>query len=332
MKRLHLFSILVMGLATALACQKSSLEEEGVTLSADDARVLIANLVFTDDDDNITGNVTGFSFNEADPGEISIHCESLENAQEIFRSWITLDAVVSEGADGSISWQMTGLQKESQGTAILKSGGEKGAVAHVELPAGFPVISSILFLPSTSMPENAELDFADALDQFYFGNVVNVISPDFPKADLKHGSGAMVVIREYDQDSNTSGILLALPKHTVGDGTYWGDDVFTEDFHRSRTLAELQGPIGGTYLKYRKYIDPIFKRLNYVDGDRWLSCTTNKDKSGWTLYNLVSKKDNDGYMTASFAGMYWGKTHYECWAYFFTLEKDKDGKYKVVLK
>jgi hypothetical protein len=333
MKRFRCYCLFfLLGLVAAVSCNKNSPESDGTFVSADDSGVLLANLVIMDDDDNIIGNVTGFSLNEANPGEITIHAESLENAQEIFRSWITLDAVVTEGADGSISWQMTDIEKKSQGTAVLKPGGEKGAVAHVELPAGFPVITKILFVPSTSMPENAELDFADALEQFYFGNVINVLKGDFPEKDLKHGSGAMVVIREYDQDTNTSGILLALPQHTVGDGTYWGGDVFDEDFGRSRKLAELQGPIGKTYRQYRKYIDPILTRLNYVNGDRWFSCTNDSKYGNRTLYNLVSNADDGKYYTTSFWNMTWGKTHYECWAYFFTLEKDGNGGYKVVLK
>ena len=47
---------------------------------------------------------------------------------------------------------------------------------------------------------------------------------------------------------------------------------------------------------------------------------------------MVSKADNGGYMTVGFAGMYTGKSHYECWAYFFTVEKDDKGVCKVVLK
>jgi hypothetical protein len=322
-------SLLLLGFLAAVSCQKME-TQEGTVMSADDARILVANLVITDDDDNITGYVTGFGLNQADPGEITIRCETFEKAQEVFRSWFSLDAVVTEDPDGSITWLMTDEEKKSQGAAVLTPGGEKGAVAHVELPAAFPVVSKILFLPAASMPENAELDFADVLDNLYFGNTINVLSPDFPSKDLTHGSGAMVVIREYDQDTNTAGILMAFPEHKVGGTVYNGDDFFNTVRKRSRKQSELEGPIGTAYRKYRKYLDPIFKNLNYLDGDRWLACRDGKDH--YNLYNMVSKADNGGYMTIGFAGMYTGKTHYECWAYFFTVEKDDKGVCKVVLK
>ena len=332
MKRFPFVVVLsfVLGLLAAVSCRKEDPElDGGQVLSADDAGILVANLVITDDNDNITGYVTGMGLNAAHPGEVTIRCETYENAQEVFRSWLSLDAIVTEGPDGSITWQLTDENKQSQGAAVLKPGGEKGAVAHVELPAGFPVLSKIQFLPSTSMPENAELDYADVLDQFYFGNVINVLSPDFPSKDLTHGSGAMVVIREYDQDTNTSGILMALPTHVVGKTT-WGDDFFKVVKGRARKQSELEGPIGTAYRTYRKYIDPIFTHLSYNNGDHWFACKDSKDS--YNLYNLVSKADDGGYMIWHFAGMAWGKDHYECWAYFFTVEKDDKGVCKVVLK
>lgn len=327
-KRINCLFVL-LGIVAAVSCQKNSLEEEGTVVSADDARIIVANLVITDDDDNITGYVTGFGLNEANPGDVTIRCETYEKAQEVFRSWFSLDAMVMENPDGSITWQLTDEEKKSQGAAVLKPGGEKGAVAHVELPAAFPVVSKILFVPSTAMPENAELDFADVLDNLYFGNTINVLSPDFPSKDLTHGSGAMVVIREYDQDTNTAGILMALPTHVVGKTT-WGDDGFKEVKGRARKQAELEGPIGTAYRTYRKYLDPIFKNLSYKDGNNWFACKDSKDS--YNLYNLVSKSDNGGYMIWHFAGMAWGKDHYECWAYFFTVEKNDKGVCRVVLK
>lgn len=330
MKKHFLFYVVLLsGMLPALISCRRDDSEDADFLSADDAGVLVSNLVFTDDDDNITGYATGYGFNEADPGEVSIPCETLEQARELFRSWLTRDADVSE-SDGVITWKMTGMDKKSQGNVVLRPGGEKGAVAHLELPAGFPVISKVLFLPAASLPLNAELDFADILEDFYFGNVINVLSPDFSKKELTHGSGAMVVIREYDQDTNTSGILMALPPHAIGEGAYYGDDVFTESFKRSRTLSELQGPIGQTYIQYSKFLNPIFKSLGYKDGDRWFCCTRDHRVKN-TLYNISSKKDDGAYYIKSFAGISWGKTYYECWAYFFTVEKSGSG-YRVALK
>ena len=109
-----------------------------------------------------------------------------------------------------------------------------------------------------------------------------------------------------------------------------GDDFFNTVKGRSRKLTELEGPIGTAYRTYRKYIDPIFKHLSYKDGDNWFACVNSKGL--YNLYNLVSKADDGNYMIWNFAGMSWGKDHYECWAYFFTVEKDDKGVCKVVLK
>ena len=46
----------------------------------------------------------------------------------MFRSWFSLDAVVVDNPDGSITWQLTDEEKKSQGAAVLKPGGDKGAM------------------------------------------------------------------------------------------------------------------------------------------------------------------------------------------------------------
>lgn len=317
----------------AVACQKDPKPVNIVVPGVDDAGVLLANLVFTDEAKHITGYATGLALNEADPGEISIRCESPDEARALFRSWMP-DGIDALDSGESLIWHMTDSAGVSQGSAVLKSGGPNGAVAHLELPAGFPAVSSVRFLPQSAMPENAELDFADALDMYYFGNILNVYPSDFSNGKAPHGSGLFCVIREYDQDTNTSGILLSMPdyEHKI-DGIYveeW-DERVEKYLNQGRKLSELQGPIGKTYRKYRKYIDSKLSGGPYrqVSGDHWFACC--KDGGGHGRYNLVTD-ESEGYMITSWWGWRWAPDFYDCQAYFFTLEKDGTGEYKVVYK
>lgn len=339
MKRAFVLSGLFILLLAAAACRKDQPEggpgkpEVVEFLHTDDAGVLLANLVTTDEYDNITGYVTGLSLNEADPGQVSIRCETLEEARKLFRSWIPEGSSVVESGENLV-WSMSGLMGESQGNVVLSPGGSQGAVAHLELPAAFPVVTGVSFLPKRAMPENAELDFADALDEYYFGNILNVFPSDFKDNKAPHGSGLFCVIREYDQDTNTSGILLSMPdyEHKI-DGIYvseWDEQVEVH-LNKGRKLSELQGPIGKTYRQYRKYIDGILVGGSFrqVNGDHWFAAV--KDGGGHALYNLASDK-SDSYNITSWWGWYWAPDFYDCFAYYFTLEKDSTGEYKVVYK
>ena len=332
MKRLSVICCLAVGLLAGVACQKDNAGQlpPNNYIGADDAGVLLANLVVTDTLNNFQGYMTGFGLNPADPGEITIPCETVEKAREIFSEW--LPEGISAVEDGeNLIWNMTDTLGVSQGAAILKPGGDKGAVAHLELPSDFPIVTGVFFTPKRSMPENAELDFADVLDQYYFGNIVNVYG-----SNTAHGGGVFCVIREYDQDTNTSGILLSLPdtEHKIDHISVYEQDIYIDQyFKRARKLSELQGPIGETYRKYRKYIDAKLDKnslLHQTHGDHWFAMLQNNGKYG--RYNLVTKEAEEKYRTTNAFLLVWGPDFYECLAYFFTLEKDKNGVYQVVLK
>lgn len=339
MKRAFVLSGLILGLLAVAGCRKDQPEGSGPGkpetveyLHADDAGVLQANLVITDEDDNLVGYVTGRGLNEADPGQVSILCETLEAARELFLSWMPEgSSVVETGED--LVWNMYGLMGESQGAAVLSPGGSQGAVAHLVLPAAFPVVTGVNFLPRRAMQENAELDFVDALDMYYFGNTINIFPSDFKDNKAPHGSGIFCIIREYDQDTNTTGILLSMPdyEHKV-DAIYtseWEEqvDVYLK---KGRKLSELQGPIGKTYRQYRKYIDEQLKSYRQVNGDHWFAAVT--DRGGPVLYNMVTDK-SDSYSVTSWWGWLWAPDFYDCYAYYFTVEKDSTtGEYKVVYK
>lgn len=338
MKKVFIYCLLALGLMSVASCEKtnpdSSFPAGPVFTGADDAGVLLSNLVFTDENGDISGYVSGFGFNAGDPGEISIHSESLETAQQLFKSWIPEGISALEQGENLV-WNLTDTLGVSQGTVKLVPGGNRGAVAHLELPSGFPLVTSVSFIPQSSMPENAELDFEDALEQYFFGNVLNVYPSDFSDGNSTHGSGIFVVIKEYDQDTNTAGILISFPdtEHKI-DGVYsWDwDEKVNKYFKRARKKTELEGPIGEAYRTYRKYIDEILSKGGYkqTNGDHMFACLDD-DGKGHSIYNLVTKVSKD-HMITDWWGWRWAPDFYECLAYFFTLEKGKDGKYKVVYK
>ena len=323
MKRITTLGLtgLLLVMMAAMACQKDN-TQQGKKSKLDDALYLLANLAFTDDDGEITAYMTGYGLNAADPGEISIPCNSLEQAQEIFLGWLPEEADVRQDGE-TLSWNMSDTLGIFQGTAVLKAGGSKGAVAHLELPARFPAVSSVQFLPRSAFPQNAELDYIDALDEFYFLNVLNV----YPDMDAGHGAGAMVVVREYDQDTNTCGILLSTPDRELDFWTFLKNEELYKK--RSRSIAELQ-LIGKEYRKYWKEIDKaLTDGLHNVNGGHYFLGYVHKlDNESlakeYKCYNLRS--DDTGSIDPLF-----GETFYEAYAYFFTVEKKND-VYQVVLK
>lgn len=322
MKRLTIIGTCVLlSFMTAVSCLKDNPNSNG-NVKTDDARFLLANLAFTDDNGNITGYMTGFGLNEGNPGEVSIPCESFSRAKDMFFSWIPEEAFVRQSEE-EVRWDMTDSLGISQGTAILRAGGAKGAVAHLELPDRFPSVTSVQFLPQSAFPGNAELDFDDALDDFYFLNHVNI----YPEMAHEHGGGSMLVIREYDQETNTSGILISTPDKEL-DFWYYANNEQTIK-KRSRSLAELQ-VVGKAYRKYWKAIDEALTNgYRCVNGDHWYICYEKKYDSDnasrtYMIYNYRSNETKE-------LMPFFSPTFYETYVYFFTMEK-KDGVYRLVFK
>ena len=208
----------------------------------DDALYLLAHLAFTDDDGEITAYMTGYGLNAADPGEISIPCNSLEQAQEIFLGWLPEEADVRQDGE-TLSWNMSDTLGIFQGTAVLKAGG-------------------------------------------------------------------MVVVREYDQDTNTCGILLSTPDRELDFWTFLKNEEIYKK--RSRSIAELQ-LIGKEYRKYWKEIDKaLTDGLHNVNGGHYFLGYVHKlDNESlakeYKCYNLRS--DDTGSIDPLF-----GETFYEAYA------------------
>ncbi len=304
------------GLLTA-ACQKNLQSETPIqanpstlVLKMDDFRILLSNLVSLDNDGNISEYMIGSALNASKPGDITIRCTSFEKAKEIFHDWAPAGANIAESGD-AITWNLTDTLGVPKGRAVLKASGGSGAVvAQLELPAGFPVVTSVQF----ARLFQAELDFHDALDDYYFLNVV-----DIPSSVISgHGNGKFVVIREYDQDTNTCGILLATPDEEYNAWWQWGAEV--DNTMRARNCSDLF-VAGKQYRKYHSAIDSALASVGYASGDHYFLC----EKPGEHWYEAKIHHYRYNLRTEEFQernGFH--PYYYEAYVYFFGMKKDGD--------
>lgn len=325
MKRFLFLNALALGLAVLSSCKKEQQPlspEAPEVVGTDDASFLLTNLVFTDDDYNITGYMTGFALDEADPGAISIPCESLEKAQELFLSWVPEGSDVSR-SDDSITWKMTDGKGVSQGSAVLVAGGDKGAIAHLELPRDFPAVTSVRFLPQSAMPENGELDLFEDLEEFFFLNTVTY--GGYVGAESFHGSGDFVVIREYDQDTNTAGIIMFCHQY---ERNIWWDPLSAgeakKEMEIARKLDEMR-VVASCYRPFMSQIDKALKALPLGDdaNDKYLCFKRGDDQQ----YRFNFREWEPEKVNA------FQPTYQMAYIYFFSVEKKKNGDgYRLVFK
>jgi hypothetical protein len=307
MKPKVLSFLLIIGTGLFLAaCQKEKQPDTSV-LKMDDTQILLSCLVSLDDNGNIAEYMIGTARNPSKPGDITIRCDSYEKAREIFSDWVPEGADIAESED-AVTWSLTDTLGVSQGSAVLKAGSSGAVVAQLELPASFPVVTSVQF----ARMFQAELDFSEELEDFYFLNVVNIPS----SVASGHGNGKFVVIREYDQDTNTCGILLATPDKEYN--AWWDDD--PEHWHRARWSSDLF-IVGKQYRKYPDVIDKVLASLGYASGDHWYLCCE-KGQHWWEddylryRYNLRTEE----YQFRN--GLH--PCYYEAYVYFFGMKKDGD--------
>lgn len=321
MKRLFVIGTCaaLLGLVAATGCQKDNPSGQEAVKSTDDANYLQSQLVFLDQNGDVEGYMTGFGLNEADPGEVSIHCETLEEARSLFESWLPQDAAAFRNGE-SVIWDMTDTLGVSQGRAVLVPGGEKGSVAHLELPATFPGVTSVQFKPQASMPQNSELDVDSALEEYYFLNTVYFSG----RVKNFHGSGDFVVIREYDQDTNTSGIILSCQKK---EWNTWTMNRSEKDgvMDRCRTLSELR-IVGGVYRQFSSQINGQLSSIGCASGNNKFFCVSSKADDDWGNAKRYNLNDWEPETVNGFQ-----PTFQEAWVYFFNFEKKGDG-YKLVFK
>lgn len=309
LKVLSFLLITGTGVLMAVACQKKLQPETTPILKMDDTQILLSSLVSLDDEGNIAEYMIGSARNPSKPGDITIRCESFEKAKEIFYDWMPTGADITESVD-AITWNLTDTLGVSQGYVVLKAGSSGTVVAQLELPANFPIVTSVQF---TRMFQ-AELDFDEALDEYYFLNVVDIPS----SVASGHGNGKFVVIREYDQDTNTCGILLATPNEEYN--AWWQWEAEVDNTKRARNCSDLF-VAGKQYRKYPSAIDNALASVGYASGDHYFLC----EKPGEHWYEAKVSHYRYNLRTEEFQernGFH--PYYYEAYVYFFGMKKDGD--------
>lgn len=206
--RKSVFILLLLSTIPFVSCRKDN-PEEGL-LAVDDASAFIGHFVSLDEDGQVVLHLSGHLLNEADPTEISYCADTWEQALKMTKGWLPENARYQE-TETSLTWEMHDVNGVSQGNLVLtqKTG---GLVAEAVLPAGTPNVRTIRFIPRISWPQNAtELDTDDLLDEYFYGNVVNVKKAP---AGHDHGTGEFLVVREFDELKNEKGIMFRIPNKT----------------------------------------------------------------------------------------------------------------------
>ena len=254
------FVFLLLGTLAFVSCQKDGTEDV-VSLRTDELAYLQGHFASVDDEGVLT-IMAGWQLNEADPGELSMKADSYEAAAAIFKKIILPEANVEE-TENSLIWHLTGKDGQSQGDAILsKASGDKVAV--LTMPASATLVSRVNFIPHSLWPENREYEYREELDDFYLFNMVKVeVNPYAITGSIlckgEHGTGDFLVIQEFDQETNTWGIIIRLPQERR-----WYDVGHEdEDLPRAPSTATFDA-VRKSYLENKEILDKMFDEIGFT--------------------------------------------------------------------
>lgn len=234
--RKSVFILLLLSTIPFVSCRKDN-PEEGL-LAVDDASAFIGHFVSLDENGQVVLQLSGHVLNEADPTEVSYCTETWEEALKMTKDWLPENANYKE-TETSLTWEMHDANGASLGNLVLtqKTG---GLVAEAVLPAGTPYVRTIRFIPRISWPQNAtELDTDELLDEYFYGNVVNVTKAP---SGHDHGTGEFLVVREFDERKNEKGIMFRIPNqaYSYQQGLVFKNSGFEAMKKRSRSAEEAR--------------------------------------------------------------------------------------------
>lgn len=306
--RILAFAFLMLGTLAFVSCQKDK-TEDGVSLRTDELAYLQGHFASVDEEGVLT-IMAGWQLNEADPGELSMKADSYEAAAAIFKKIILPEANVEE-SENSLIWHLTGKDGKAQGDAVLsKASGDKVAV--LTMPASATLVDRVNFIPHSLWPVNGEYEYREELDDFYLFNVVKVKvnfsqKPGSIYCRGNHGTGGFLVIREYDEETNTWGLLLQLPNidYSLFDDILPKANVY-EFLNRAPTLETFQLVVK-IYNDNKELFDKEMDKAGFPD--RHTSILINNSHTYWF--------DSGGYNTQT-------KKIKECLVYRFGFDGPKD--------
>ena len=276
------FAFLLLGALAFVSCQKDK-TEDGVSLRTDELAYLQGHFASVDEEGELT-IMAGWQRNDADPGELSMKADSFEAAAAIFKKIILPEANVEE-TENSLIWHLTGKDGKSQGDAVLsKASGDKVAV--LTMPASATLVDRVNFIPHSLWPENGEYEYREELDDFYLFNMVKVevnldANPGSIYCKGDHGTGDFLVIQEYDQETNTFGIIIRLPKE---ERWPWYSGI---DQPRAPSFAFFE-KIRKIYLENKEILDKEFEKASFASANSFFLVS---DKPEWTVRLADGKQD-----------------------------------------
>ena len=276
------FTFLLLGTLAFVSCQKDK-TEDGVSVRSDELAYLQGHFASVDEEGELT-IMAGWQLNEADLGELSMKADSYEAAAAIFKKIILPEANVEE-SENSLIWHLTGKDGQSQGDAVLsKATGDKVAV--LTMPASATLVNRVNFIPHSLWPENGEYEYREELDDFFLFNLVKVEVNPYAKPGSvyckgEHGTGDFLVIREYDQETNTFGIIIRLPKE---ERWPWNSGI---DQPKAPSLAFFE-EIRKIYLDNTGILDKEFEKAGFASANSFFLVA---DKPELTVRMVDGKQD-----------------------------------------
>ena len=294
--RVLTFAFLLLGTLAFVSCQKDG-ADDGVSVGTDELAYLQGHFAYLDDN-GILDLRAGWQLNEADPHELSMKADNYEAAAAIFKKIIPSGANISE-TETSLTWHLRDGEGKSQGDAVLrKETGDKVAV--LSMPAAATLVSRVNFIPHSLWPENGEQEYREELDDFYFCNVVHIKVNLTQNAGTvfcrgQHGTGDFIILREYDQETNTWGIALRLTDRVR---TAADVDKFIQNAPSLETFQEARN----IYLEKKELLDKEMAKAGF------------SPSSSHFLVKDGSRKRVLGFDNGI---EYLPFSYYECYVYYF---------------
>ena len=182
MRKVNLFIILAstfISMVSFLACSKddddtkSEQDKEPIMVTSyDQVKFFQNNIVEIDSVGNVLQRLYGSKLNSADSTELYVSVDSLEEAIDLFKEWMSPDTKVEEVAPSEVNMKAdladeSGVGKETVYFNQITDGGEN--VAEVTFKNGDVIkhISRIVFMKVSAWPENTEMT------KYSLGEVVN---------------------------------------------------------------------------------------------------------------------------------------------------------------
>lgn len=253
MKKYYLlfaYTLIVMGFA---ACSKDNDEveppvdyvETKPVSKFDQLKFFQNNLVEIDSDGNFVQRICGVPLDPADETVISIGVESISEAKEIFKGWLSPDAKIAEN-EGMITFLPVDEEGKAQGKITFSaSSGDDIKLAEVSFSSETKIklVTKVVFIKSSAWPNNG-------VSAYSLGD--KTVLPT-----IDEGMQPWVCIREAGQ--GTYGILLRISNNA---GSGYVAARWNKDFISVAAAKDVSKILLSNWGVYKAYIKDASMLLN----------------------------------------------------------------------